>query len=111
MAGFDPSIEEKRDAAMRRRTSRLASDRDVRCAVSSASLFVILVERIQHGFQELHEACDATDILRWTAPLPVDERRVLDVGLAVTDRFDEDFVPPVVPEVVHVEETCRPRGR
>ena len=69
---------------------------------------MILVERIQHGFQELHEVRDTTDIFRWTAPLAVDERRVIDVGLAVDDRFDEDVMPPVVPEVVHVEEPLDP---
>ena len=32
------------------------------------------------------------------------ERRVVNVGLAIADRFDEDVVSPVVAEVVDVEE-------
>ena len=68
------------------------------------NVLVFLVKRIQHGFQELHEAGDAADVLRGSAALAIDEGRVLNVGLAVANRFDDDVVPPVVSEVVHVEE-------
>ena len=48
-------------------------------------------------------------ILQRAAPLAVDQRRVVDLGLAIVDRCDEDVVPPVVAEVVDVEGTARRR--
>ena len=42
-------------------------------------------------------------VLRRAPPLAVDERRVVDTGLAIVNRFDEDVVPAVVAEVVDVD--------
>ena len=47
---------------------------------------------------------NAADVLRRASPLAVEERRVVDGGLAIADRFAEDVVSPVVAEVVDVEE-------
>ena len=65
---------------------------------------MLLVERIERRLEELHQAGSAADILRRAATLAIDERRVLDIGLAIAERFDEDVVPPVVAEVVDVDE-------
>ena len=79
-------------------------DRVERLPVPGHHLVVLHVERIERRLEKLHEAGDATDVLRRATPLAADERRVVDVGLAIADRFDEDVVPPVVAEVVDVEE-------
>ena len=62
---------------------------------------MFLVERIERRFEKLHEAGSTVDVLRRAPPLTVDERRVVDIGLAIA----EDVVPPVVGEVVDVEDS------
>ena len=71
-------------------------DRVERLPVPGHDLLMFPVQRIQRRLEELHETGGAPDVLRRAAPLAVDERRVVDIGLAIADRFDEDVVPPVV---------------
>ena len=65
-------------------------DRVERLPVPAHHLVVLYVERIERCLEKLHEAGDAADVLRQATPLAADERRVVDIGLAIADRFDED---------------------
>ena len=65
---------------------------------------MLLVARIERGLEELHEPMGAADVLRRTAPGTGHECRVFHLFVAVADFFNDDVVPPVVPEVVHIEE-------
>ena len=64
-------------------------DRVERLPVPGHHLVVLLVERTERCLEELHEAASAADVLRRAPPLSVDERRVVDIGLAIANRFDE----------------------
>ena len=78
-------------------------DRIERLPVPGHHLVVLLVEQIERRFEELHKAgappTTSGGDRRWP-----NERRVVNVGLAIADRFDEDVVSPVIAEVVDVEE-------
>ena len=49
---------------------------------------ILLVGGIEHGFEEIHEATGATDVLGWPPAGAVDEGRVVDVGRAVAEWTD-----------------------
>ena len=72
-------------------------------AVPPHHRLVLLVERVAHRFQELHEAQDSANVVGRTSPLALHKRRVVDVGLALPYLFDEQIVTPLVTEVVDVQ--------
>lgn len=82
--------------------SLLEVDRVERFPVPDLHLVLLHVERVERRLEKLLEARNTADILRRAPPLAGDKRRVVNIGLAIADRFDEDVVPPVVAEVVDV---------
>ena len=66
---------------------------------------MLVVHRIADSFKKLHEPVATAHVLRRSPPFAVDERRVVYVRLAVGDTFDDNFVAPVIAEVVGVNES------
>jgi len=73
-------------------------------SIPGQHLFVLIVERIEGRLEKLHEIGDASGIFGRATPLAGDEGRVVDVGLPVSDLFDDEVVAPVVAEIMDAEE-------
>lgn len=75
-----------------------------RAAIPLDHAGMLLVKRIKHCLQELHKAAYTANVLGRAAPGAIDEGRIFHNRIAVANPFDDHIVPPIVAEVVDVEE-------